>query len=533
MKKTALYLLLVTVALVSCEREKTFELSGPSLLVLFSGPAEIVQEPGNDVFLDFELQAASGLAEFRVLKDGAPFETIEFEHEISADYTFEYSIPRDEDVGKENVFTFELFDTENRRADYALKVIVRRTFSEIVETVNGTEVLVIKGRANSDYTLQADRTYVIDSVFSIENNSTLTIEAGTDVYFRTSTDPNRVSRIIVSRGARIYAEGTATDPIVFTSEKVLRGETPESTDWGGITMYGYAPTNQGSTVIDGGYRYGGNQTNDNSGTLRYVRIEYAGKDGLHALNMNGVGSNTRIEYVQVYQNENTAFRIRGGRVSLKYIGAIGHGGYGMWAEHGWQGNGQFWIFQTDRQATLVPVNFWNQARSLEFRNDQSNFTLTPRTQFRIANVTLIGNGYEANVNTGTRRGVRIRRGALGNIQNVLVTEFPDDAVRVEDLPISILGSEMVMDNLRSFNNRVDFSQEAESFFFESGDFNILNTSTSGVTLTDFVGSEVSYFNPASLGAYFSPAPYIGAVESTGNDWTSMGNWFKNLDGTIR
>ncbi len=533
MRKIATYLLLTTFVWISCEREKTFELSGPSLLVLFSGPPEIVQEPGNDVFLDFELQAASGLTEFRVLKDGAPYETIVYDGKISAAYTFEYTVPGDQEVGTENVFTFELYDTDNRKADYELKIIVRRTFSETVETVNGTEVRVVKGRVNSDYTFQSALTYVVDSTFSIENNSVLSIEAGSSVYFRTSPDPNRVSRIIVTRGARINAQGTATDPIVFTSENVLRGETPTSTDWGGITLYGHAPTNQGATIIDGGYRYGGNQPNDNSGTLRYVRIEYAGKNGLHALNMGGVGSNTRVEYVQVYKNENTAFRMRGGRVNLKYIGAIGHGGYGVWAEHGWQGNGQFWIFQTDRQATLVPVNFWNQARSLEFRNDEGNFELTPRTQFRIANLTLIGNGYQPDLNTGTRRGIRIRRGALGNIQNVLVTEFPDDAVRVEDLPISSLGNEMMMDNLRSFNNRVNFSQEAESFFFESGNYNISETSTSGVSLTNFVGSEASGFNPSSLGAFFSPAAFIGAVESVGNDWTVTGAWFKNLDGTIR
>lgn len=528
-------LLLISVMLVSCEREETFELSPPTLLIGQEDAFEIVQEPGNDVFLDFSLQAARGIREFTILKDGAEFLKIPYEDVISASYDFEYSIPDDADIGTETVFTFELYDNDGVKADHQLKLIIRRSFNETDEVINGVNAKVVKGKVNSDFTMQADQVYVIDSTLSIENNSTLTIEAGSTVYFKTYDENNLMARLIIARGSRIIAEGTATHPIVFTSDKVLRGETPTPQDWGGITIYGNAPTNQGAVVIDGSYRYGGTRSSENSGTLRFVRIEYVGKGetGIHGLTMNGVGSGTRVEYVQVFNGDNTSFRLRGGRVNLKYIAGIGHGGYGIWADGGWQGNGQFWLFQTNRQATLVPVNFWNIARSIEFRNDDSNYSRAPITQFRLANITLIGNGYEPNTNNGTRRGVRVRTGSRGHIYNMLVTEFPDEGVRVEDLPVELLGNEMNIDHVRSYRNRTDYAQDAEWFFFESGNFDVANTSTSGVTMTNFIGSEPSDFNPSAMDAFFDDAPFIGAVQNVANDWTANGAWFKNPDGTIR
>lgn len=518
---------------LSCEREEAFELSPPNLLLRFTDTGEIVQEPGNRVSLEFELQAASGISEFIVFRDGEIYETQNYTDDISAIYNFEYTVPLDQETGSYHVFRFELIDQENRADDYEVTLSIRNTFSESEESVNGTLVTVVKGKVNNDYTFSAEKTYLIDSIFSIENNSTLTIDAGSTVYFKTYEDPLLRSQIIVSQGSRIIAEGVQESPIVFTSDKLIMGQDPSPTDWGGIVIYGSAPSNQGNAILDNGYRYGGNNPNDNSGILKYVRIEYAGKNGAHGMTLNGVGSGTTLQFVQVYSNENIAFRIRGGRVSLKYLGGIGHGGYGFWADHGWQGNGQFWIFQTKRINTLVPINFWNQARSIELRNDENSLTLQPRTQFRISNVTLIGNGYEPGVNNGTRRGVRIRRGALGIFQNALITAFPNDAARVEDLPIEQLGQDMVFDNIRSYGNQVNFSQEAATFFFESGNYNVRDNSSSGVDLNNIIGSEPSPFNPSALGAFFTSAAYIGAVENQSNDWTKQGGWFKNLDGSIR
>lgn len=528
------FLTVFLIVAVSCDREIPFELAPPSLIVLNDGMPETIQEPGKEVLMEFNLQAASGLSIFEVLQDGQSFDRVAYTAgEISSQYQFTYTIPSDQEIGSAILFNFELTDNENRKVEYTFNVKVNTTFSEIEDNINGTPVVKIKGRLNSDYILEASKNYLIDSILSIESNSTFTIEKGSTVYLRSDPDPNLLSRLVITRGSKIVADGTAEEPIVFTSDKVLLGEEPQPDDWGGIFIFGRAPSNQGDNIPEIGFRYGGNLPNDNSGSLTFVRVEYAGKDGDHALHFFGVGSNTLVENVQVFKNENNAFRVKGGRVSFKYIGAIGHGGYGIWAEDGWQGRGQFWIFQTDRRATLVPVNFWNQARSIEMRSDEPFFLTEPRTNFTISNVTLIGNGYEPGVENGTRRGIRIRRGANGILQNAIVTQFPDEGVRVEDLDISELGDTMILGNTRSYTNETDYEQEAESFFQNDAQFNVNTDPVPGISLGNFVGSEASTFNPISLDNWFESAPYIGAIESAANDWTTNGNWFKNLDGTIR
>lgn len=518
----------------SCDRESDFELPMPSLIVVGDVSSEVVQEPGEKVILDFKLQAASGLQQLTIMKNNSPFESVNYtQGEISENYQFSYTIPADADKGDIEDFSFELKDKEGRVSNYDFRIKVNTTFSELITTINGQEVTVIKGRLNKNYDIIADKIYMIDSTFSVENNSKLTIEEGSTLYFKTYDSESINSKLVITRGASIKAEGTSEKPIVFTSDKVLSGQTADPEDWGGIYIYGNAPTNEGADVLRDGFRYGGKTANESSGTLSFVRIDFAGKDGAHALNLYGIGSSTKVHHVEVYRSYNIAFRIRGGLVNLKYIAAIGHGGYGVWADYGWQGNGQFWIFQTDVKATLVPENYWNIARSIEMRNDDSFFLKEPRTKFKIANVTVIGNGYASNMDHGTRRGIRIRRGATGILQNVITTQFPDDGVRVEDLDIAELGETMILANSRSFDNQGNYKQEAETVFQNDPQYNVTEDPVPGISLIDFVGSESSEFNPSSLGSWFSDAPYIGAIKDASEDWTSEGNWFRALDGTIR
>lgn len=359
-----LWILIVVFIAVSCEKESDFILTAPSVLIVdYDGPPEITQEPGFNVVLDFSLQAASGLKDFQILQNGEVFESISFNGgEISNNYEFVFNIPSDTDNGTKINFTFELLDQEDRKTQYDFLINVNTTFSETEQTINGEQVIAIKGRLNRDYSLLKANTYVIDSTLSIENNSTLTIEKGSEVYFKTFNETKLLSRLVITRGSKIIADGTANEPIVFTSDKILKNETPNNDDWGGLSIYGKAPTNEGNEILEDGFKYGGNITNDNSGSLKYIRIEYAGKDDANAVQLFGVGSSTKINNLQVYRNENIAIRIKGGNVNLKYIAAIGHGGYGIWADYGWQGKGQFWILQTDKQATLIPINFWNQAQ---------------------------------------------------------------------------------------------------------------------------------------------------------------------------
>ncbi|TRX51179.1 hypothetical protein FNH22_24610 [Fulvivirga sp. M361] len=533
---TISFMLLTGVQFSCNEIEKEFELPPPSITVKDPLPDPVIQEAGNDIFQIFTLQSAVGLLKFDVFQDDVLVETINYTDEISDVYSFNYTIPQGTPNKTRTEFKFILTDADGVQVEDEIQLLVNTTFLESIETINNMEVTVLKGRLNRDYTIEAVRNYLIDSTLSVENNGIFTIEAGATVHFRTYDNQIETSRLVITQGAKIIAEGTPDAPIVFTSDKLLTNGTPMPFDWGGLVIHGNAPSNRGGVLLNDGFRYGGDVPNDNSGILRYIRIEYAGnlqETTVHALRLLGVGSGTRIDHVQTYRNYNIAFRLIGGRVNLKYISGMGHGGYGLWASEGWQGLGQFWLFQTDVAATILPVNYWNIARSIEMRNDDDNFLREPRTSFTISNVTCIGNGFQEGVDNGTRRGVRFRRGAIGTFQNAIITGFPNDAARVEDLDISVLGVDMIFDNVRSFDNSKNYEQEARTVFFESGNFNVTEDPVPGISLSSFVGSETSPFDPATLGSFFTSAPYIGAVQGISNDWTTEGEWFKDLDGSIR
>ena len=153
------------------------------------------------------------------------------------------------------------------------------------------------------------------------NGVTLTIKPGT----RIISDVVEKGALIIERGGKIDANGTAAQPIVFTSGKAAGSRTPG--DWGGIVILGKAKTNRSSTpLIEGGIDrpYGGTDDADNSGTLRYVRIEYAGiaafaNSEINALTLGGVGSGTTIEYIQTSYANDDAYEFFGGKVNCKYL----------------------------------------------------------------------------------------------------------------------------------------------------------------------------------------------------------------------
>ena len=191
---------------------------------------------------------------------------------------------------------------------------------------------------------------------------TLTIEAGVTVEFEFHNgNPDNVGTIITlsadpnnfsdgpRTSARLVADGTADNPIVFTSAKA----NPEINDWGGIILAGRATNNipGGFGEIEGlsnAVQYGGNDDGDDSGTLRYVRIEYSGfsiAEGseLQALTLYSVGSSTVIENINVFEVSDDGIEIFGGTVDVKYLVVYGADDDSFDYDQGWQGRGQFWV----------------------------------------------------------------------------------------------------------------------------------------------------------------------------------------------
>ncbi len=535
MKPKLLYLLIGLLPLLAaCERERELALPEASISILNYDGNPLVEEPASEIEIDFVTQSLAGIKQVEVFVNGTKVKTITMEGEV---FTFEHNyvhqIPGDISIGQELQISFRMEDHKGRAVSsqpITVKIAQAFRLEEVVH--EGQNFTKIWGKVNKDLSLTKDRKWLIDGIVKIDKNTTLTIEAGTSVYFMSYDDNDKYSALAVLRDGKIQAVGKREAPIVFTSDKSLSGKAKRG-DWGGILILGKAPSNAGNNVLaDNGLKYGGNNPDDNSGKLRFIRIEYSGKAKQHALQLYGVGSTSEMEYIESFESNNNAFRLKGGRVSLRYIAGIQHGGYGIWADEGWQGKGQFWLFQTNIEATLLPVNYWNQARSVEFRNDDTMYNKEPITTFMLSNLTLIGNGYESNQNKGTRRGLRVRRGARGLLYNAIVTEFPNDGVRVEDLPEETLGSSMIIDNIHSYNNAINWGQEAEKFFFKSGKYNLKEEAVAGISTTNFVGSVNSSYDPKTMDTWFVSASYIGAVNPS-DDWTTGGSWFKNADGSLR
>ncbi len=179
---------------------------------------------------------------------------------------------------------------------------------------------ILNGIIDANTTLYKKNTYLLIGVVYLANNAILTIEPGTVIRGDFAT----CGTLVITKGAKIIAEGVATDPIVFTSNKNVSERKPG--DWGGIIMLGDAPINKfgGIGILDFNLNpkynfYGGQNPESNSGILKYVRIEFSGRKlnalkELNGLSLAGVGSKTKIEYVQISFSNDDSFESYGGNV---------------------------------------------------------------------------------------------------------------------------------------------------------------------------------------------------------------------------
>ncbi|HEY0896744.1 MAG TPA: hypothetical protein VGE15_09360, partial [Sphingobacteriaceae bacterium] len=198
-------------------------------------------------------------------------------------------------------------------------------------------------------------TYVLKGFVYVKNNATLTFEAGSVI----RGDKDSKGTLIVTRGAKLVANGTATNPVVFTSGQEAGNRN--AGDWGGIILLGNAPVNisGGEGVIEGGVdnaagdgKYGGSNADDNSGSLTYVRIEYGGiafvqNNEINSLTLGGVGRGTTIENVQVSYGGDDGFEFFGGTVNAKNLVSLGHVDDDFDFDNGYVGNIQFAVALRD------------------------------------------------------------------------------------------------------------------------------------------------------------------------------------------
>ena len=287
----------------------------------------------------------------------------------------------------------------------------------------------------------------------VKNNATLTIAPGTII----RGDKLTQGTLIITRGAKIMADGTAANPIIFTSNEAV-GARNEG-DWGGLVLLGLAKNNQpgGVANIEGivpttDSQYGGNFDNDNSGTLRYVRVEFAGialepNKEINGITFGSVGSGTIVDYVQVTYSGDDSFEWFGGTVNCKHLIAYRGLDDDFDCDFGFRGKVQFALSIRDKDLSDAP----GDSNAFECDNDAAGSTATPKTRPIFSNVTLVGpkgNGTTA-LPAGEKfeKAFRLRRNSAVSVLNSLVTGW-EKGLSIEGAPVvaNLNGDTMVFVN---------------------------------------------------------------------------------------
>jgi len=386
-------------------------------------------------------------------------------------------------------------------------------------------------------TLFADTVYTLKGFIHVANGATLTIQPGTKVF----GDFNTLgSSLWVLRGAKIQAVGTAELPIVFTSSRTT-GRQPG--DWGGLIIIGNGIINrtgsvevEGSgtdgTATTGGKNYqvlysGGSVATDNSGTLSYVRVEFAGfapslNNELNSFTFAAVGSGTRVSYVQSLAGLDDAFEFFGGGFDADHMVAYETGDDMFDMSEGFVGRLSFLIGFNSQQLT-PRTGSGSLATDLEgIENDGCNgsgctngFNQTPLTVPLVTNFTLVGCGDVSCVGSGGGFGMMLRRGAGGYYVNGVIARFPRAGISLRDTEtFARAGSVAAPDAARSdLVVRNIFFSEVPAVFQAGGGSTIQNAfDVTAGNLTNGVSAATSLF--AAL-------PAAGTVPSGASafDWT--------------
>jgi len=278
---------------------------------------------------------------------------------------------------------------------------------------NGTgtgETITLSGRISTDTVLHAKNTYILSGLVYVVNNATMKVEPGTVI--KGNYQGSNVAALIITRGAKLVADGTVDKPIVFTSSS----PNPSSGDWGGIVLCGKATVNasytasypqapgaivgQGVYQVEGGVDNayadglaGGGTTpndDDSSGVLRFVRIEYAGyayqpDKEINSLTMAAVGRKTVIDYVQTIYAKDDAFEWFGGTVNCKHLIAYKTQDDDFDTDNGFSGKVQFGLIIRDSLIADI-----SKSEAFESDNNASGTTATPKTSAVFSNITAIG-----------------------------------------------------------------------------------------------------------------------------------------------
>ena len=366
---------------------------------------------------------------------------------------------------------------------------------------------ILTGMITSDRLLTSDKYYLLSGAVFVQDGATLTIEPGTTLFGEGATN----GTLIVAQGGKLIANGRADRPIVFTSD-ALEGQRDRG-QWGGLIINGRAPVNTGAVAQGEGDTgsYGGSDPADNSGILRYVRVEFAGiefspDNELNGIAFQGVGSGTVVDYVQVHYNQDDGIEFFGGTVNAKHLYCTGIRDDSFDWTDGWTGKGQFWVAQQRGD---------DADNGFESDNEGDNNEAMPRSNPTIYNVTLVGdpNGPESDT------GLLLREGTAATLRNFIVIGFNKGGLDIDTgSSIQLANSgELSVQNTIFYNNKVDGAAEGEkvpgNFEVDSDDIE----EAAWARMPSFNNAEI---DPMLMAPYststpdFTPAATSPAVDGT-------------------
>lgn len=421
------------------------------------------------------------------------------------------------------------------------------------------QVITVSGDITADTRWYSQAKYHLSGFVYVKNNATLTIEPGTVIRGVSNTK----ATLIIERGSKIMAAGTADKPIVFTSDKAP-GQRATG-DWGGIIIAGNAKTNKhddgaGVGIAEGGVgtRYGGNDDNDNSGVLQYVRIEFPGipltstaNSEINGLTLYSVGRGTTIDHIQVSYSGDDSYEWFGGNVNARYIVALGGLDDAFDTDNGFTGKIQFGLIIQDPLKSDQ-----SGSNAFESDNDADGSLLTPVTAPVFSNVTAFGPlTVTATLPAETKheKALHLRRGTMTSVYNSVFAGFPQGLSidgQKGNSPTRADQNELQIENTILAGMTVNYVEKTgtvavpytaaqqQAYFTAASRNNADNMTVAGVTGAGFInltspnllpqaGSQLlsgaSFTNSRLTDPFFAPTTYRGAFGTT--DWTSgWCNW---------
>lgn len=418
-------------------------------------------------------------------------------------------------------------------------------------TVTPSSNVDVRGTITSSQHWTADKTYRLRGYVYVDNNSTLTIDPGTKIV----SNKDSAGVLVIYKGSKIQAVGTADKPIVFTSNETDK----KPGDLGGLVVVGKATGNGNHAVIEGGVdaahnTFGGSDDADNSGALSYVRIEYGGKavnpgDEINGLSMYAVGSGTTVDHVEIVRGLDDAFEFFGGAFNAKYLIAYNCADDDFDLDDGYHGKIQFAVSVKDPAFTDNKGTTGDISNNFEVDNttDANGYLKTPVTSPVLSNFTAIGPNNATGTSADYGYGMRWRRGSKFILANSIVMGGQKAGLDIDNDPTA----QFYIDGTSGFRNsllhavnntyqtdklsKVTFLAATLKSLVETRDGSKSFTSAADIGLTDPFTNSAPNLAPKSgsvaatttakfegtdlSNGFFEKTIYIGAVNPSGTDWT--------------